>query len=537
MKAEYFRFKANGAPQKEESILINKITGLTGRILLVVLMVMEGSQVIVARGNKTDNPALLNSPNEEYTLQIPSGIGMFTTSGRIFYIDQTNGNDANGGTNPEIAWKNCPGMDSYKGSGILQPGDTVYFDSGDIWFVTGNQGIYLVGGVTYIGDSWGSGSRAEIRANADIEAGVVRFRDHKTIPTVFRGFNVNANKMVATGVDINHVKGMLMNGATKRVENCEVHNVWSRTSLGQYKYGIIISNTGGPAGYCENVEIINCKVHDISRDIICLYPSDREGSRIKNITVRGCEAYNSGQDPDYGAGSGICIKGFVVDAIVEYNYVHDVKAAGLFINGNENRHYPGIGPKNIHLRYNIIGNNTPHGAIKLHDGRSGSDPKDVKIYGNIIYGNPVNLGLVMLKSLGNANSLWVYNNTFYNALIIIDSPSATFPVFEFRNNAAFYAGGTPIIGADRFTVFSNNLTDKPVFINASELPTGFKGTYGVNLTPNTDGLSLPGTSPGIDGGAALPEVFQGSINSIMRPAGSAWDIGAYEKPVPGKNLR
>jgi hypothetical protein len=445
-----------------------------------------------------------------------------------YYIDQSTGSDANKGTTPAMAWKNCPGMEIYSGSGILQPGDTVYFDSADTWTVTGTQGIYLVGGVTYIGDSWGFGIRAEIRAGSDLAAGVVRFRDHPTILTVFKGFNVDANRKIATGIDINHAQSTLMNGATKRVENCEVHHVWSRTSLNQYKYGIIISNTNGDKGYCENVEIISCKVHDISRDIICLYPSDIEGSRIRNITVRGCEVYNSGQDPDYGAGSGICIKGFVVDAFIEYNYIHDVKASGLFINSNETRHYPGTGPSNIHLRYNIVGNNTPHGAIKLHDGRSGSDPKDVKIYGNIIYGNPVSLGLVMLKSLRNSNSIRVYNNTFYNALIIIDCPSAVFPVFEFRNNLAFYSGGTPVIGEDRFTVNSNNLTDKPVFKNAAELPKGFKGIYGVNLTPDTDGLSLPGNSPGIDGGETLTDSYKGSINTVFRPSGIAWDIGAYE---------
>jgi hypothetical protein len=442
-------------------------------------------------------------------------------SGRKFYIDATDGDDLKDGDSPLTAWRNCPGMEAYKGSGILRPGDTVYFDSADRWIVTGSQGLYLTGGVTYIGDTWGFGTRAEIMAGSDLEAGVIRFSDHPSVPTVFKGFNVDANRKVATGIDINHSRSQMMNGATKRVENCDVHHVWSRTSMKQYKYGIIISNTIGERGYCENVEIISCKVHDISRDIICLYPGDQENSRIRNITVRGCEAYNSGQDPDYGAGSGICIKGFVIDAFIEYNYIHDVKASGLFINSNETRHYPGTGPKNIHLRYNIVGNNTPHGAIKLHDGRSGSDPKEVNIYGNIIYGNPVNLGLVMLKSLKNSNTIRIYNNTFYNAVIIIDSPSATFPVFEFRN---------------RFTVYSNNMTDKPVFLNPLDLPTGFKGTFGLDLSPNTDGLSLPGNSPSIDSGEALSEPYNGSINSVIRPSGKKWDTGAYEYN-PGKIIR
>lgn len=545
MNEEFVIIPRNNISSRKKSNFIKNSIGSIFRFVLITLLVLCWSFLKVTEPKDPNNPhdaninaasfnlfdfqVILNSLNHGYTRWIPNGNQTIETSGRIFYIDQSAGNDANSGTSTKAPLKNCPGMEAYSGSLALQPGDTIYFDSSDTWSVTGNQGILLVGGVNYIGDSWGSGIRAEIRAATDLEGGVVRFQDHATISTLFKGFNVDANRKVANGIDINYFQSTLMNGATKRVENCEVHHVWSRTSLKQYKYGIIISNYNGPKGYCENVEIINCKVHDISRDIICLYPSDKEGSRIRNITVRGCEVYNSGQDPDYGAGSGICIKGFVVDAYIEYNYIHDVKASGLFINGNETRHYPGIGPKNIHLRYNIIGNNTPHGAIKLHDGRSGSDPKDVKIYGNIVYGNTVNLGLVMLKSLGNANSIWVYNNTFYNALIIIDCPSATFPVFEFRNNAAFYGGGTPIIGVDRFTGFSNNMTDKPIFKNNSELPTGFKGTYGVDLAPNTDGLSLPPNSPGINGGEALIETYNGSINTVLRSAGNAWDIGAYEQ--------
>ena len=84
-----------------------------------------------------------------------------------------------------------------------------------------------------------------------------------------------------------------MNGATKRVENVEVHHVFSEQSKGEYKYGIAMSNWGGDAGVLENVEIVGCKVHDVSRDAIVLYPSDNPKSRIGNILVRGCEVYFS----------------------------------------------------------------------------------------------------------------------------------------------------------------------------------------------------------------------------------------------------
>ena len=43
------------------------------------------------------------------------------------------------------------------------------------------------------------------------------------------------------------------------------------------------------------------------------------------------------------------MKGYVVDAIVEYNYVHNTKGAMLFVNGNQTNHY-GVGPTGLICR-------------------------------------------------------------------------------------------------------------------------------------------------------------------------------------------
>lgn len=477
-----------------------------------------------------------------------------------YYVDQTAGNDTNGGTRPDSPWKNCPGMSAYAGTGALRPGDTVYFNRNDTWLVSGPQGIYLAGGVTYIGNSWGTDSgKARIRATSDLDAGVVRFRDHPTYETVFEGFDVDGNDQVTTGIDINHRYWSLMNGATKRVRNCEVHSTSSRQILGEYKYGIIVSNCGGAGGYAENIEIRDCIVHDTSRDAICLYPGDQnENCRIKNIIVRGCEVYNTGQDPDYGAGAGIIVKGYVQDAVIEYNYVHDAKGALMFVNGNENRHY-GVGPTNIHIRYNIFNGSTPHGSIRVYDGRSGKDPKDLKIYGNLICNNTAGGGFYIGSDLGNRLTLRTYNNTFYNAPVIIAENHASVAAFEFRNNIVYYRGGVPLLDTKaQITSHSNNLfysanrtlvrsngidydasnlakryeptasCDDPLLKNVSNIPTQFAGTYGFDLAPNNDGLSLNYGSPGIGRGVALGSDYAGSINSVPRSADSGWDIGAYQ---------
>ncbi len=472
-----------------------------------------------------------------------------------YYIDQTRGRDSNAGTSPKTAWKNCPGMASYTGSGTLHPGDTIYFDSADTWPVTGTEGLYLVGGVTYIGDSWGAGGKAEIKANADLEAGVVRFRDHATYATVFKGFNVNANSKVATGIDINHRYCQSMNGATKWVENCEVHHTWSRQASGQFKYGIIVSNHGGTGCYAENVAIINCIVHDTSRDALCLYPGDRNAScRIRNIIVRGCEIYNTGQDPDYRAGAGLVVKGYVVDAYLENNYVHDTKGAGIFVSGNETNHY-GVGPTNVYFRYNIISTPSRHGGIRIYD--TGADPKEVKIYGNIILNNTTAGGLSLKGNSGVLNLL-VYNNTFYNSFVRFTSHTSAINSLDMMNNIISCTDAVPLTadtenikrhtnniyhgGSGRIaTVGSANynatnlgsyeasaFSGDPFFKDPDSLPSGFRGTYGVNMAPDKDGLSLRQTSYGMSHGISLGRPYNGSINSATRPATTGWDIGAYQ---------
>ena len=488
-----------------------------------------------------------------------------------YYVDQTMGDDANSGTSPGTPWKNAPGMSAYTGLGKLTPGDTMFFNSASTWLVTGTQGIYLTGGVTYIGNGWGTGTRARLKASTDIASAVVRFKDDPSFPTIFKGFEVDANSKVTNGIEMNHsfYAGPLT-GATKRIEDVIVHHVWSSTAKGQYKYGIIVSNHGGTAAEVANVEILYSAIHDTSRDALPLYPGDENANCIiRNVVVRGNTVYNTGQDQSYGAGAGIIVKGRVIDATIENNYIFNTVAAGIFINGNETNHF-GFGPTNIHIRYNIVNVNTMHGSIRIYDGASGKDPKDVKVYGNIVYNNALNAGFLIDSDLGNSNTLRVYNNTFYNASVNINNSAAMFPVFEFKNNVVYNTSATPLTDSGRITSHSNNIyygtgtlvrssgtnytssnlaiyeatasAVNPEFVNAGNPPTGFGGIYDVDLAPNTTGLSLQQTSYGIDHGAVLTNPYDGSVNSIRRPSGSRWDIGAYEFSAapqlpPPANLR
>ena len=484
--------------------------------------------------SNTDNDEF-NAPSGDTPEPLP--LPPASTNGSIYYVDKTAGNDNNPGTKAR-PWKNAPGMNgqsSHTGGHSLSPGDFVYFDRDDTWTVSGGpQGFYLVGGVRYIGDEWEAdsgttGYRAVVRAGNDFnDNGVVRFRDHATLETHFKGFEVDANGMSTNGIDINHGFWSLMNGATKRVENVEVHDVFTEQSKGEYKYGIAMSNWGGSNGILENVEIINCSVHDIGRDAIVLYPSDDPNSKIGNILIRGCEVYNTGQDPNYGEGHGIVIKGWVYDSTIENNYIHDVNSSAIFVSGPDNDGNQ-RSADNLHVRNNILSTQDNNGIVRFY--KKGA--KDIKMYGNILYDNSVTGGLNFGGSSGTLDLL-VYNNTFYNTFVDLGSHSSSVNSFEFKNNIIQYSSNQ-LRNAGAIQSQSNNLlvSSNPGFKDPNNKPTGFVGTYGVDFHPNTNGFSLNAGSSAINGGTGLENAYKVSINSVSRPQGSVWDIGAYELSATG----
>ena len=222
--------------------------------------------------------------------------GSFGANAATYYVSQAAGNDGNGGYEFQCAMEILPwnvrlfGIRNTSpwGYRLLRPKQ--HLAGFRNWWDLPDRRRHLRRKLL------GSGtSKAHLQATSAMDSGVVAFTDHPTVPTIFQGFNVDANGQVTSGVNINWAHWWLQNGATKRVQDCEVHNIWSKTSLNQYQYGLIISNHGGTGGYCENVEILNCVVHDTSRDGLCLYPGDENaqlpdqkhnGSRLRGLQYR-----------------------------------------------------------------------------------------------------------------------------------------------------------------------------------------------------------------------------------------------------------
>jgi hypothetical protein len=494
-----------------------------------------------------------------------------------YYVKNSSCSDNNNGSESS-PWCHCPRLAGWSGRATLGPGDIVHFDRGGTWTASsGNYVLDVKGGVSYIGDTWGTGTRAKLQALSSLAHCVVRFYDDdSSYATVVKGFEVDANHTITTGIGINHPSWTPANcpltGATKRIQNCIVHDTYSETARGEYKYGIIVSSWGRDGStIVENVEILDNIVYNQSRTAINLYPSwNTDADRIGKILVRGNETYATAQDPGYDAGCGLAIKDNVYDVIAEFNTFHgDNGSTGTALLVNHDRDN-GAGPSNITIRYNILENTS---GDNFHIRQYGS--KDIDFYGNIVMNAGSGQGLKVDGSTTDSLKLKLFNNVFYNNIVLIEGNSASNTI-AFKNNIVYVSGMVPLSDTSGYVGgnHANNtyyrtdggtlvhsrgssysaaniasyeatgLSSNPLFVNTSNRPTGFVGTYGVDRRPNTDGLSLQSDSPAKDSGADLGSSYHNSINSVTRPYGAGWDRGAYEvgsndavAPSPPANFR
>ncbi len=481
-----------------------------------------------------------------------------------YYVSSLSGNDTNSGTTTDASWKSCPGMDAWSGSVQLQPGDTVLFNSAEIWSASSGASLLEpVGGVVYDGSTWGTGTRATLLATGDLGRAVVTYRyDHPTEPTVVTGFDIDADGTITAGVAFHWgFAPTNLVGAAKRLEDCIVHDVFSLQENGDYKYGIVISAWGGDT--ISNIEVIDCKVYNISRSgIVCYLGNDVPQNLGTNVLIQGCDISNTGQDP-ISTGNGIAVKNHSIGTIVEYNYIHNTAGGGVSITTHSDTGF--VGPENVTVRYNIVrecgGRNASCGVNVDYIGNKSAD-----IYGNLFIRNG-NSALRFFDRLRDKVSVRFYNNTCYKnnqlagnreimvqcdsadieditiANNIICADSGIIPLIDdggnitaHTNNLFFRADGGTLVkvnstnytASDIATWESTSQIGDPLFYKPTDLPSGFIGTPGVDIKPNTDGFTLLTNSPAKDNGTDLGNDYTGSINSVTRPNGNGWDIGAYE---------
>ncbi|HKI44986.1 MAG TPA: right-handed parallel beta-helix repeat-containing protein, partial [Balneolales bacterium] len=396
------------------------------------------------------------------------------------------------------------------------------FNPSGTWQQSDNSTLLsLKGGVTYDGCSWKNDSclpeqmsqKATFKMLGDYTAnkdrpGLVIFRDdNPTIETVLKGFEIDGNKKLISGITVNWPGSTKsLNGQIKRIEGCYIHDFGSPPTT---PFGIYSLKVGANKDYTtENIEIIDNRVEDAPRACISIYDAVSDGAHeIKNVLIRGNRVTRGGNNAVV-RGNGIHFKNKVTGAIVEYNLSYNNDGSGILLEDSS----PRPGPKGIILRRNILyGNNV--GGITL--GRPGS--KSVEIEGNWIYKNAQG-GVLLQSDLKGILNVKIYKNTLVEDVggEIIVSSAARFETFEITKNVLnalstkiplvnsspdgvkyhsdneFYRPGGGILVKDRTSSYQLSNLDswdplagaENVLKNPLNPPTGFIGL----TTENTDGF-------------------------------------------------
>lgn len=459
-----------------------------------------------------------------------SGVGWSAS----YFVNINTGNNSAAGTST-APWKTAPGMNgNLSNSKSLSPGDVIYFAPGQVWAaqITGSgpaSGLLTtLGGVTYKTDTAvynpdnkPAGTKAILRATGKMSNALVQFRDHPTQETVIDNLELDGNNQITQGVDINHRYSIetSMTGAWKKILNCYLHDMLGNMAGGDYKYGISARTN------VENIWIENTEVFNPPREGIVMY-SDA-GTYIENVIIRHCFVHGDSSDgqprgrtatSQYKNGSGICLKGDVRNALVEFNTAYNIRSQALFIFDNG----AGSTPSNFTIRYNVFHSNGHSGDGGTGVCRiTGDGTKSGDFHGNVILPSPDYPNNPLIYKDGSGT--WtgnIYNNT------LINGSGVAMELSRFSGNVRnnIVSGGSIPGGG------SNNITGGTFsgFKDINNVPVAafFTGDSVANYQPTRDGLSLKAGSAGLGAGANLGTKYAGSINSVGR--GDSWDAGAYQ---------
>jgi hypothetical protein len=246
-------------------------------------------------------------------------------------------------------------------------------------------------------------------------------------------------------------------------------------------------------GSARRIRIQNSEVRN-ARDGSCIL--DTTGAQafheFVKLDIHGC----GNSDLDHGlylAGS---------DMLVEGCDIHDNSGYGIQIyNGDAG----GEAARNVFRNNRIYNNgrNYPAAGVVMGTG------DDNQGYNNLVYNNG---GGIQIRNGGSNNAIW--NNTLHNnkggdsgGPCILNTNGGSI----IRNNICSNNGQNAIAGGGSASS-SNNLFGDPGYENA--------GAGNFHLTASSTSAINKGTS--------VASVFTTDFDGNTRPAGGAWDIGAYE---------
>lgn len=492
-----------------------------------------------------------------------------------YYVSsiRTGRSDANAGTNPDAPWATFDNVMIAWGS-VIKPGDTVHLERGSLWDISlGSdgwlieQGGSVAGGIMTIrGDTYGSGAAPIIRRSlGSTEATFIWI--HNASYITLQGFVIDGGSAQGRNT------GGILIGGWGQDSNISHINVMGMTlknlaaSSAYYTCGIWLqpyNNFTVSDCLIENNSISGYNAHGLNH-----YPvktTAQTQSLLNNITYRNNHMF--GMSTHYGSvGTGIHISFGGSNNTFEYNLIEGPHNAGSVMMMNCANNETGS-----RFRYNVItGNTVETGLIIGADGSGATATVSFDIYGNLIAGSTY-AGIWLWSRALYSGNINIYNNTLYDnnrvgtvswlsgGQILVDADSDAVNlnvrnnllVSRANNTSGLYiqsgytgsvlhdhnlywhtSGSTAPAIFDRGTAYTvaNALSFEPtarntdaLLINGLLLPTSISSTNGAA----PDGLSLQAGSPAIDTGATLLGPFAIDIDGIIRPQGSAWDIGAYE---------
>jgi hypothetical protein len=255
-------------------------------------------------------------------------------------------------------------------------------------------------------------------------------------------------------------------------------------------------------------------------------------SNTNNFEVSGNEVFNAG-----GAtgGEGIDAKGNSHTGIISGNYVHDLNRyrGGIYVDSwNSEAH-------NIRIFGNLV-ERTQHGIMIA--GEQAGHTREIYIYNNISRNNFENGFLQHQYGNGRFSDIYVENNTFVNNG---QTENTTAGDIWFQNNNAnnvrmFVRNNICSNGGSQYDFnIRIRLQDKTTVSNNLSYPykTGQNNVQGSSAVVSAPlfvdaaagDYRLQSGSPAIDKGtSSLNPFITADYDGLVRPQGSAFDMGAFE---------
>jgi hypothetical protein len=531
---------------------------------------VDGTEIIATFDNIIENEynkvylTNLNGTQDVFDLKIVGGNLEFDhiiDPGNTYYIDYSAGDDSNSGTSTASAWKHSPG--DYRASGnaniVLSPGDTVVFKGGVVYSFDNDLTDYLA--ATSSGNS----------------ANWITYQSGHLHSTPWPN---SATRAIIDGTDSSYASGRRGILALKSYDYLKVEGLKIQDTMDAALYtGCISSNIPDYGNIIINDNIL----FGCDNGIYIRGDWNSDGNPPSNYTITNNEIYGNCEH-------GMLIRADVEGITIENNIIHDngfqgapCVGDGLFtadgasavrphnIIIRNNSFYDGIvkghivfqGAHNVlieknhfwedddyvmfgvsisegdnyTIRNNLFEDNNEvfeyEGMIRIITNNGIPTPNDitnVKIYSNTLYGESCRYPIWVTWGDGyNVINLTIKNNIIDMGTPISDNCGGSANYLHFKDGTIesldsdyniFYNGDSaPFYWGGASKTFAQWKTDTGNDLNSQET----NPLLDANYKPDD------ASDPSVDAGVDLSSTgFSEDKDSISRPQGSEWDIGAYE---------